>query len=329
MTEEKVTTHASKDLGMVFEGEAALQDTTTQVGAQYEQYERVREHELEELARMKRERIVGKGLITVVSEKLFPSKNGKSERILVLTMKIGTHTIAYCPITEAGIHIPKNAQWLVGKTKPIIIEHFQKTEEGNIAVVSITAGELALQRKLYDEVTAQEGNKVYTGVVSGHIAASQTVLVEVHGVSVAVRYPQWSHSFVRPEDIEIGEVVELVIDRAIEKEGRYEFRGNKKVLETDPMDKLLEIKKRQDRFIGKIVGVDAIDGIFVEVAPGIQFKGLKGRNLANPTPQDAEEQTIVTCELLNIDPERRRGTVRILNYPQGQSKKSNSTIFHF
>ncbi|EJP83018.1 hypothetical protein [Bacillus cereus] len=327
MAEEKTNTQTVEELGMVFESENPQGETLLETN--FNQFERVREHELEELARMKRERTVGKGLITVVSEKLFPTKNGKSERIQVLTMQIGSHTTAYCPITEAGINIPKNPQWLVGRTKPVIIEHFQKTEEGNFAVVSITAGEIALQKRLYEEVKTQEGNKVYTGTVSGHIPSAQTVLVEVHGVTVGVRYSQWSHSFVRSEDIVIGDIVELVIDKVVEKNGRYEFRGNKKILETDPMEKLLELNKRRDRFIGKIVGVDAIAGIFVEVAPGIQFKGLKSRNLANPTPEDAINQTIVTCELLNIDAKNRRGTVRILNYPQGQSKKSNSSIYQF
>ncbi|MGN4741406.1 RNA-binding protein [Bacillus thuringiensis] len=327
MAEEKTNTQTVEELGMAFESENPQGETLLETN--FNQFERVREHELEELARMKRERTVGKGLITVVSEKLFPTKNGKSERIQVLTMQIGSHTTAYCPITEAGINIPKNPQWLVGRTKPVIIEHFQKTEEGNFAVVSITAGELALQKRLYEEVETQEGNKVYTGTVSGHIPSAQTVLVEVHGVTVGVRYSQWSHSFVRSEDIVIGDIVELVIDKVVEKNGRYEFRGNKKILETDPMEKLLELNKRRDRFIGKIVGVDAIAGIFVEVAPGIQFKGLKSRNLANPTPEDAINQTIVTCELLNIDAKNRRGTVRILNYPQGQSKKSNSSIYQF
>ncbi|MEB9908177.1 RNA-binding protein [Bacillus anthracis] len=327
MAEDKTTTQTVEELGMTFETENPQGDTMLETN--FNQFERVRDHELEELARMKRERTVGKGLITVVSEKLFPTKNGKSERIQVLTMQIGTHTTAYCPITEAGINVPKNPQWLVGRTKPLIIEHFQKTEEGNFAVVSITAGELALQKRLYEEVTAQEGNKVYTGTVSGHIPSAQTVLVEVQGIIVGVRYSQWSHSFVRPEDIVIGDVIELIIDKVVEKNGRYEFRGNKKKLETDPMDKLLELKKRHDRFVGKIVGIDAIAGIFVEVAPGIQFKGLKSRNLTNPTAEDAINQTIVTCELLNIDAKNRRGTVRILNYPQGQSKKSNSSIYQF
>ena len=327
MAEEKTNTQTVEELGMVFELENPQGETLLET--HFNQFERVREHELEELARMKRERTVGKGLITVVSEKLFPTKNGKSERIQVLTMQIGTHTTAYCPITEAGINVPKNPQWLVGKTKPVIIEHFQKTEEGNFAVVSITAGELALQKRLYEEVTAQEGNKVYTGTVSGHIPSAQTVLVEVHGVTIGVRYSHWSYTFVRPEDIVIGDVVELIIDKVVEKNGRYEFRGNKKKLETDPIEKLLELKKRRDRFVGKIVGVDAIAGIFVEVAPGIQFKGLKSRNLANPTVEDAKNQTIVTCELLNIDAKNRKGTVRILNYPQGQSKKTNSSIFQF
>ncbi|AEA19493.1 TPA: RNA-binding protein [Bacillus thuringiensis] len=327
MAEDKTNTQTVEELGMVFESENPHGDTLLE--SNFNHFERVREHELEELARMKRERTVGKGLITVVSEKLFPTKNGKSERIQVLTMQIGTHTTAYCPITEAGINVPKNPQWLVGRTKPVIIEHFQKTEEGNFAVVSITAGELALQKRLYEEVTAQEGNKVYTGTVSGHIPSAQTVLVEIHGVTVGVRYSHWSYSFVRPEDIVIGDVVELIIDKVVEKDGRYEFRGNKKKLETDPIEKLLELKKRRDRFVGKIVGVDAIAGIFVEVAPGIQFKGLKSRNLANPTIEDAKNQTIVTCELLNIDAKNRKGTVRILNYPQGQSKKSNSSIFQF
>ncbi|KLA22178.1 hypothetical protein [Bacillus cereus] len=327
MAEDKTNTQTVEELGMAFESENPQDDTLLETN--FNQFERVRDHELEELARMKRERTVGKGLITVVSEKLFPTKNGKSERIQVLTMQIGTHTTAYCPITEAGINIPKNPQWLVGRTKPVIIEHFQKTEEGNFAVVSITAGELALQKRLYEEVTAQEGNKVYTGTVSGHIPSAQTVLVEVHGVTIGVRYSHWSYTFVRPEDIIIGDVIELIIDKVVEKNGRYEFRGNKKILETDPMEKLLELNKRRDRFVGKIVGVDAIAGIFVEVAPGIQFKGLKSRNLANPTPEDAINQTIVTCELLNIDAKNRRGTVRILNYPQGQSKKSNSSIYQF
>ncbi|MGH0593657.1 RNA-binding protein [Bacillus pretiosus] len=327
MAEDKINTQTVEELGMAFETENAQSDTMLETN--FNQFERVRDHELEELARMKRERTVGKGLITVVSEKLFPTKNGKSERIQVLTMEIGTHTTAYCPITEAGISVPKNPQWLVGRTKPVIIEHFQKTEEGNFAVVSITAGEVALQKRLYEEVTAQEGNKVYTGTVSGHIPSAQTVLVEIHGVTVGVRYSHWSYSFVRPEDIVIGDVVELIIDKVVEKNGRYEFRGNKKKLETDPMEKLLELKKRRDRFVGRIVGVDAIAGIFVEVAPGIQFKGLKSRNLDNPTVEDAKNQTMVTCELLNIDPKNRKGTVRILNYPQGQSKKSNSSIYQF
>ncbi|MCR6789819.1 RNA-binding protein [Bacillus thuringiensis] len=327
MAEDKTNTQTVEELGMAFESENPQGDTLLETN--FNQFERVRDHELEELARMKRERTVGKGLITVVSEKLFPTKNGKSERIQVLTMQIGTHTTAYCPITEAGINVPKNPQWLVGRTKPVIIEHFQKTEEGNFAVVSITAGELSLQKRLYEEVTAQEGNKVYTGTVSGHIPSAQTVLVEIHGVTVGVRYSHWSYSFVRPEDIVIGDVIELIIDKVVEKDGRYEFRGNKKKLETDPIEKLLELKKRRDRFVGKIVGVDAIAGIFVEVAPGIQFKGLKSRNLANPTVEDAKNQTIVTCELLNIDAKNRKGTVRILNYPQGQSKKSNSSIFQF
>lgn len=327
MAEDKTNTQTVEELGMAYETENPQGDTVLETS--FNQFERVRDHELEELARMKRERTVGKGLITVVSEKLFPTKNGKSERIQVLTMQIGTHTTAYCPITEAGINVPKNPQWLVGRTKPVIIEHFQKTEEGNFAVVSITAGELALQKRLYEEVTAQEGNKVYTGTVSGHIPSAQTVLVEVHGVTIGVRYSHWSYTFVRPEDIVIGDVVELIIDKVVEKNGRYEFRGNKKKLETDPIEKLLELKKRRDRFVGKIVGVDAIAGIFVEVAPGIQFKGLKSRNLANPTVEDAKNQTIVTCELLNIDAKNRKGTVRILNYPQGQSKKTNSSIFQF
>ncbi|MED2282824.1 RNA-binding protein, partial [Bacillus thuringiensis] len=120
MTVEKETTQVAEKLEIAFEQEITVGDTQVEVEMEtkFNQFERVREHELEELARMKRERNVGKGLITVVSEKLFPTKNGKSERIQVLTMQIGTHTTAYCPITEAGINVPKNPQWLVGRTKP-------------------------------------------------------------------------------------------------------------------------------------------------------------------------------------------------------------------
>ena len=65
---------------------------------------------------------------------------------------------------------------------------------------------------------------------------------------------------------------------------------------------MLELKKRRDRFVGKIVGVDAIAGIFVEVAPGIQFKGLKSRNLANPTVEDAKTKRLLHVSRLISTP---------------------------
>ncbi|MGK0537159.1 RNA-binding protein, partial [Bacillus sp. 'calajunan'] len=89
MAEDKTNTQPVEELGLAFESETPQSDTLSETN--FNQFERVREHELEELARMKRERTVGKGLITVVSEKQFPTKNGKSERIQVLTMQLGTH----------------------------------------------------------------------------------------------------------------------------------------------------------------------------------------------------------------------------------------------
>ncbi len=55
----------------LFETENPQGDTVLETN--FNQFERVRDHELEELARMKRERTVGKGLITVVSEKAIPN----------------------------------------------------------------------------------------------------------------------------------------------------------------------------------------------------------------------------------------------------------------
>ena len=72
MAEDKTNTQTVEELGMAFETENPQGDTVLETN--FNQFERVRDHELEELARMKRERTVGKGLITVVSEKLFPTK---------------------------------------------------------------------------------------------------------------------------------------------------------------------------------------------------------------------------------------------------------------
>ncbi|MFD0769189.1 RNA-binding protein [Bacillus sp. CGMCC 1.60114] len=282
-------------------------------------YNRVRAYELEELVIMKRNRSVGKGLVTQVSEKLFPTKRG-SERIPVLTLQIGKHTTAYCPIDEAGIRVPRNPQWLVGREKPFVIEHFQKTEEGNIAIVSIKAGELALSKSLYDEVTTAKAKQVYPAHVVGVNEDRRYVLIELKGVQAIVPFDKWSYSYTTAASISIGELVEIIIDRAVEREDSYLFVGNKRALEQDPMEKLSSIQKRKDRFIGKIQQVDPIAGIFVEVAPGIVFKGLKGRGVTDPTVLDAEHKTLVTCELLSIDKKNKRGTVRIINYPQGQKK---------
>lgn len=70
MAEDKTNTQTVEELGMVFKSENPQGETLLETN--FNQFERVREHELEELARMKRERTVGKGLITVVSGKAIP-----------------------------------------------------------------------------------------------------------------------------------------------------------------------------------------------------------------------------------------------------------------
>lgn len=282
-------------------------------------FSRIRTHELEDLATMKRDRKVGKGLVTQVSEKLFPTKRGMSERTMVLTLQIGEYTTAYCPIEEAGIRVSKNPQWLVGREKPFIIEHFHQTPEGNFAIVSIKSGEQLLSETLFEEVTSSKAKQVYNAQVVGVNGERRYVIIEVKGVQAIVPFDKWSHSYTTAASITVGEKVEVVIDRAAKKENNYVFVANKRVLEQDPMEQLLTIK-RKDRFVGKIVQVDPIAGIFVEVAPGVVFKGLKGRGVSDPTFLDAENHTLVTCELLKMDSNTRRGTVRIINYPQGQKK---------
>ncbi len=58
MAEDKTNTQTVEELGMAFESETPQGDTLSET--KFNQFERVREHELEELARMKRERTVGK-----------------------------------------------------------------------------------------------------------------------------------------------------------------------------------------------------------------------------------------------------------------------------
>ncbi|TKI35791.1 RNA-binding protein [Bacillus mycoides] len=297
--------------------------------AEFKSFHSVKSLDLNVLAQMKRDRTIESGLVTFVTERLFPTKRGISERIPVLTIQIG-NVVAYCPINEAGMRVPSNPQWLVGKTKPFIIEHFHETNEGNVAIVSIKKAEEILSEKLFEEVTNTKAKKAFEGKVIANNNNNRFVIVEIKGVPVIVPYSVWSHSNIRVESqVNIGETVNLIITKAKKQEDRYQFIGDKRALEQDPIERLQEIKKRRDRFVAHITGVDPIAGIFIEVAPGIQFKGVKGRNVAEPSQEDAKYRTLVTVELLNIDVAKRRGTVRIIDYPQGLQKKHNVTVVRF
>ncbi|MFT9495745.1 MULTISPECIES: S1 RNA-binding domain-containing protein [Bacillota] len=287
------------------------------------------DEQLENLARMRRNREIVKGVITSVGTKrarvLENDKYVEKEMEVAVFLLEGGVT-AYCPADEFSDYEYKSLNGFTGSIQEFIIDHFDL--ESKTAVVSVRKADQIKKSRFYSELEAlQESgelqNKVFEGVVWGFNRNTRRVFVRVNGADCFMLPNDWSWE--RRQNIEHsvqrGETIQVKVLR-FDKEQDLIHVSRRHTLE-DPFKKLERLKD-METVAGRISGVDPVHGIFVQLDVGLEVKGIKPAYLEEPIVGD-----IVSCTIRNIDPKKRQARVVITGYPRGKKKRKDLGSFLF
>lgn len=287
------------------------------------------EEQLEELARMRRNREIVKGVITSVGTKkarvLEEGKYVEKEMEVAMFLLEGGVT-AYCPATEFSDYEYKSLNGFTGSLQEFIIDHFDL--ESKTAVVSVRKADQIKKADFYKELEALQTsgeleNKVFEGRVQGFNPNTHRVFVRVNGADCFMLPNDWSWERGRNIEnvIDRGETIQVKV-RRFDKENDLVQVSRRHTLE-DPFRKL-ERMKDMETVAGQISGVDPIHGIFVKLDVGLEAKGIKPNYLEEPIVGD-----IVSCRIRSIDRKNRHVRVVITGYPRGKKKRKNVGAFLF
>ncbi|WP_374717737.1 S1 RNA-binding domain-containing protein [Neobacillus sp.] len=286
------------------------------------------DEQLENLARMKRNREIVQGVITsIVTKKAKVLEGDKYEdkemEVAIFLLEGGV--TAYCPATEFSDYEYKSLNGFTGSKQEFIIDHFDL--ESKTAVVSVKKADQIKKEKFYNELEAlnESGElqqRVFEGVVWGFNPKTRRIFVRINGANCFMLPNDWSWERRNVEhQIQRGETIQVKILR-FDKEQDLIQVSRRHTLE-DPLKKLERLKDMQS-IAGRITKVDPVHGIFVQIDVDLEVKGIKPSYLEEPIVGD-----IVSCVIRSIDREKRHARVVITGYPRGKKKRKDLGSFLF
>lgn len=285
--------------------------------------------ELENLARLKRNKEIVKGVITSVGTKkgkvLEDGKYVEKEMEIAVFLLEGGVT-AYCPASEFSDYEFKTLNGFTGTMQEFIIDHLDL--EDRTAVVSVKKADQIKKDHFLEELQALHDSKkldekVFEGTVWGFNRKTRRVFVRINGADCFMLPNDWSWERGRSleQDVERGEKIQVKVLR-FDKENNLIQVSRRHTLE-DPFKKLERLKD-MSTVAGKISGVDPVYGIFVQLDVGLEVKGIKPSYLEEPIVGD-----IVSCTVRSIDKKKRQAKVVIVGYPRGKKKRKDLGAFLF
>lgn len=288
------------------------------------------EEQLENLARLKREKQIVKGVVTSVGIKkakvLEDRKYVEKELEIAVFMLEGGIT-AYCPQNEFSDYEHKSIASFTGTMQEFIIEDLNF--EDKTAIVSVKKADRIKSENFFASLKELESNgalkdHIFEGIVSGFNPKTRRIFVKINGTDCYMERYDWDWN-------RNGNLAERMASE----------RGSKikvKVLRFDKEQKLVKVSRRhtiEDPFIkleklmdmesvaGEVTGA-SVHGIFIKLEMGIEVKGSKPSYLEDPIVGD-----IVTCKVRNVDRKTRHARVVITGYPRGKKKRKDVGAFLF
>ncbi|MCM3005754.1 30S ribosomal protein S1 [Priestia koreensis] len=233
---------------------------------------------------------------------------------------------AYCPVNEFSDYEYRSLAGFAGTKQQVIIDRLDLDHQ--IAMVSVKKADELLAQKLWNEMKYLQDNeqlstKVYDATIVGFNEKNEHIHLKMNGARAFMVRNDWDHGRVRDlgEQFDRGEHVEVKVVRFDEE--RQMIQVSRKATIDDPFAKLDELAK-MDTIAGVIDSVHPIHGIFVKLSNGLVVKGMKPRDLAEPTVGE-----VVTCKVREINREQRKAKVVIVAYPRGKKKRKDITDFLF
>lgn len=287
------------------------------------------ELQLENLARLKRNREIVKGVVTSVGSKkgkvLEEGKYVEKETEIAVFLLEGGVT-AYCPANEFSDYEFRTLNGFTGTMQEFIIDHLDL--EDKMAIVSVRKADQIKKERFLEELQALEDSKkleekVFEGTVWGFNPKSRRVFVRINGADCFMLPNDWSWERRNnlEQEVERGEKIQVKVLR-FDKENNLIQVSRRHTLE-DPFRKLERLKDMTS-VAGKISGVDPVHGIFVQLDVGLEVKGIKPSYLEEPIVGD-----IVSCTVRSIDRKKRQAKVVIVGYPRGKKKRKDLGAFLF
>lgn len=285
--------------------------------------------QLENLARMKRNREIVRGVITSVGTKKAKVHEGKGyveKEMEVAVFLLEGGVTAYCPANEFSDYEYKSLNGFTGTFQEFIIEHLDL--EFNQAIVSVRkADQIKKAHFLQDLETLQASNQLqnreFEGVVWGFNPQSRRLFVRIQGADCFMLPNDWSWERGRSIETQFtrGETVKVKVLR-FNKEQNLIQVSRRHTLE-DPFKKLERLRD-METVAGRVSGVDPVHGIFVQLDVGLEVKGIKPSYLEEPIVGD-----VVSCTIRSVDRKKRQAKVVIIGYPRGKKSRKDLGSFLF
>lgn len=224
--------------------------------------------------------------------------------------------IGYCPVNLLR-YIPLNPRsyvHYVGRREPFIIKGLDQSN--GLAIVSCVD---ALKKKadnFWNSITntpdEEVKERIYTMESIHYNIPQGTIYGFIEGQLAVMYINEWNHQERGQIDVNNGESIEVKILR-VDREKKM-LRVSRRATLPDPFDYVRNLKEG-DLVAGKVTDVNKTHGIFVMLDNNIELKASVPRTLATPVKGD-----VVSCRVVRINPETKKGRVIIIGYPNGQRR---------
>lgn len=226
--------------------------------------------------------------------------------------------IGYCPVDLLRYIAlnPRNYVHYVGRREPFIIKGLDQTN--GIAVISCVDALKKQAANFWDSIENTPDEVVqereYTMESIHYNIPKGTIYGFIEGQLAVMYINEWNHRERGQIDAKNGESVQVKIIR-LDREKKM-LRVSRRATLPNPFDYVAKLEEG-DVVAGKVTDINKQHGIFVMLENDIELKATVPRPLETPDIGD-----IVSCRVLKINKETKKGRVLILGYPNGKRRNA-------
>lgn len=290
------------------------------------------DEELYELTAYKRNNEIVTGIVRAVMTRELKKFEGEQEILVpmqIIMVALPNGSTAYCTPENFATREYKNYTNFVGFKRDFYIADIQLDTK-----LVFLDGKRAQTRKInefWENIRELEkAGKLYTtvfnAVVSGASQRSGNVFVNIEGQDAMLPATEWSYNSREMIRVQEGSPVQVMVTKV-----NYEAQRlvvSRRLTLPNPT-KLFENLAEDAVIVGRVVEVDPLHGIRVELENNVVVKASRRKTLEEPIVGETVSCRIVNPITYNDETGRIEGRVLIRSYPNGKQKRRNLGAFLF